>query len=144
MSCEAVTPLTTDRPSRTVSPHDDPYDSYPQHSYLLFSPPMRLLSARPQRKTAPLPGGAAVPQVTHTAPEDDYICCFCETALFFGTEKARKSAIRQRRAEIKRRETIRAKAKNVVEGRASFRIDDYDYGDADDHCGDDDGHGRCK
>ncbi len=103
---------------------------------------MRLLSARPQRKTAPLPGIPTTTQPVRPA-EDDFICCFCEMALFFGTEKARKRAIRSMRAEIKRKETIKTKAKNVAEGKGTFRDDDDDDYDDYDDCGDDDGHGRC-
>lgn len=104
---------------------------------------MRLLSARPQRKTAPLPGVTSSTQPIRPA-EDDYVCCFCEMALFFGTEKARKRAIRSIRAELRRKEVIKKKAKNVAEGKGSFRDDDDDDDDEYDDCGEDDGYGRCS
>jgi hypothetical protein len=137
--------LNIDRPSRSVSPHDDPYEPYPLQSSLLLPPPMRLLSARPQRKTAPLPGAAPVAQQVRPA-EDDYICCFCEMALFFGSEKLRKRAIRSRRAELKRKEAIKTKAKNVAKGKGMFRDDDDDDDyddDYEDDCQDGAGCGRC-
>ena len=97
---------------------------------------MRLLSIRPQRKTAPLPGTKVITQ-SHRPAEDDYICCFCELALFFGTERARKRAIRSMRAELQRKETIKTKAKNVAEGKGRFRAEDDDeYDDEEEDCRD--------
>ncbi|KAK8854731.1 hypothetical protein IAR55_003470 [Kwoniella newhampshirensis] len=86
---------------------------------------------------SPLPGTPA-PSTAVRPAEDDYICCFCEYDLFYGSEKARKRAIRQRRRELKRKEAIRLKAKNVAEGRGILKEesdegedDDDDYDDVD-------------
>lgn len=101
---------------------------------------MRFLATRPQRATVPLPG-APQRRVTVRPSEEDYICCFCEYDLYYGSEKARKRAIRRRRRELKRKEAIKAKAKNVAEGKGVFK-DDSEEDDEDDEC-DDDGHGQC-
>ncbi|KAK4684406.1 hypothetical protein P7C73_g5770, partial [Tremellales sp. Uapishka_1] len=124
------------RPTRTVSPHADPFEPWSHHNSLLFPPPMRFLSARPQRKTAPLPGQASAPTTVRPA-EDDYICCFCEFALFFGSEASRKKAIRARRQKLKRKDSIKAKAKGVTEGRNKLDEDEEEDG-----C-DEDGYGKC-
>ena len=133
--------LTPDRPSRKVLNPTDPYEPWPHHEFLLFPPPMRMLATRPQRKTAPLPGAAPGPQPTRAA-EDDFICTFCEIDLFFSTEKARKRAIRRLKAERKRKENIRNKAKDVADGKGTLKDDESDFDD-DYSCGDDDGTGRC-
>lgn len=67
-------------------------------------------------------------------------------ALFFGSEKLRKRAIRSRRAELKRKEAIKTKAKNVAKGKGMFRDDDDDDDyddDYEDDCQDGAGCGRC-
>jgi hypothetical protein len=49
------------------------------------------------------------------------------------------------KAEQKRKEQIKIKAKNVAEGKGTLKDDgdDYDDEEDDDWCGDGDGHGRC-
>ncbi|OWT38552.1 hypothetical protein C366_04485 [Cryptococcus neoformans Tu401-1] len=128
------------RPSRTVSPHRDPYEPWPNHFDLISPPSMRFLATRPQRTTVPLPG-APQRRVVLRPSEEDYICCFCEYDLYYGSEKARKRAIRRRRRELKRKDAIKAKAKNVAEGRGVLK-DDSEEDEEDDEC-DDDGHGQC-
>lgn len=96
---------------------------------------MRLLSARPQSNAStPLsrPG------------EDEFICCFCEYDLFYGTERQRRRAIRKRREEMKRKESIKVKAKNVADGKGKLNDeeDDDDYDDEEECV--DDGYGRCS
>ncbi|OCF31564.1 hypothetical protein I316_06763 [Kwoniella heveanensis BCC8398] len=143
------------RPSRTVSPHSDPYEPYSHHLSLFSPPSMAFLAARPRSSARP-----EQPFVVRPA-EDDYICSFCEYDLYYGSEKSRRLAIRRRRREIKRKETIKNKARNVAEGRGKLNDedDDGDYVsgeeddeyDEDDEDGDafadqacqDDGHGRC-
>lgn len=96
---------------------------------------MRILAARP--------GGLDV-----RPAEDDYICVSCQYALFYGTEARRKQAIRQRKAELKRREKLRARVLDVGLGHRSRRLsdedededDDDDYEDEEDDCE----HGRCS
>ncbi|WVQ95029.1 hypothetical protein IAU59_002121 [Kwoniella sp. CBS 9459] len=138
------------RPSRTVSPHSDPYEPYSHHLSLFAPPSMPFLAVRP--RTNFNPDG---PFVVRPA-EDDYICSFCEFDLYYGSEKSRRLAIRRRKREIKRKETIKNKARNVAEGRGKLNEnddeDDEDYGSgdedededdfADEKC-QDDGHGRC-
>ncbi|KAL1413339.1 hypothetical protein Q8F55_001098 [Vanrija albida] len=117
------------RPSRPV-PQEDPFAPWPSHGRYLFPPSMRVLSARV--------GKAARPA------EDEYICWSCEYALFYGAEAARKRAIKQRKAELRRREKLRARAYDVTHGRArghSHSSDD-DYDD-DEDCDEDEGHGKC-
>ncbi|WVO14365.1 hypothetical protein L204_101998 [Cryptococcus depauperatus] len=129
------------RPSRTVSPQGNPYEPWPHHYDLISPPSMPLLAARPQRITAPLPG---VPQRrTLVRPsEDDYICSFCEYDLYYGSERARRQAVRRRRSELKRKEAIKAKAKNVAEGRGVIKDETDEDEDEEGEC-DDDGHGQC-
>ncbi|KAL0247126.1 hypothetical protein I308_104161 [Cryptococcus tetragattii IND107] len=117
-----------------------PYEPWPNHFDLISPPSMRFLATRPQRATVPLPG-APQRRVTVRPSEEDYICCFCEYDLYYGSEKARKRAIRRRRRELKRKEAIKAKAKNVAEGKGVLK-DDSEEDDDDDEC-DDDGHGQC-
>lgn len=107
---------------------------------------MRVLSYVPRRKTAPLPGQPAPPPFVRP-PEDAFICTFCETALFFSTDKSRKRAVRMLKAEAKRKERLKEKAKSVAEGKGGLKAFDseYDDDDEDDECGDDDGCGlRCS
>ncbi|KLT44608.1 hypothetical protein CC85DRAFT_283543 [Cutaneotrichosporon oleaginosum] len=125
------------RPSRPI-PTTDPYEPWPGHSSLLFPPPMRVLAARPGGKDQ-RPG------------EDEYICWSCQYALFYGSEALRKHAIRQRRAEIKRREKLKARAREVATGTRPYRPggddDDEDYDDEEDEEDDDDDdacEGRCS
>ncbi|RXK35069.1 hypothetical protein M231_07689 [Tremella mesenterica] len=129
------------RSNRVFTPQNEPFESYASHANMLFPPPMRFLSARPRRKTAPLPG--APPIVPIRPAEDEYTCCFCDYALFFGSEKLRKWAIRERRREIKKKDVIKQKAKNVAEGKPMNDGQEDDYDD-DDDCEDDEEHDeRC-
>ena len=73
--------------------------------------------------------------------EDDYICCFCEMQLFYGSESTRRQAIRRLKKEQKRREIILTKAKSVAEGKGSHEEDLTDHEDGD-SCGEE-GYGRC-
>lgn len=143
MTCVDTFP---DRPSRPV-PVADPYEPWPHHAALLFPPSMRILAARPGGKDV-RPG------------EDEYICVSCQYTLTYGSEALRKQAIKQRKAELARREKLRARAYDATHG-GSHRVrrhshdgghggdgdeDDEDYEDEDeDGCGDedDDGAGRC-
>jgi hypothetical protein len=75
--------------------------------------------------------------------EDDYICCFCEYDLFYGSERRRKAAIRKRRQELKRKENIKNKAKNVAEGKGKINESEYEDGDDDGEC-EDQGYGKCS
>ncbi|TXT15619.1 hypothetical protein VHUM_00122 [Vanrija humicola] len=121
------------RPSRAVS-HESPYTSWPSHNRYLFPPSMRLLSARRGEKPAQRPA------------EDEYICWSCEYALFYGAEAARRHAIKQRKAELRRREKLRARAHDVAYGRIRrpHTDDDDEYDDEeDDGCSDEEGHGKC-
>jgi hypothetical protein len=72
------------------------------------------------------------------AAEDDYICCFCEYDLFFGSEAARKRAIRRRRRELKKRRDVKARARNIAEGKVDEPLDD------DEVCEGEDCHDRCS
>lgn len=131
-----------DRPNRKAATHIDPYEPYPHHESLLFPPPMRLLAAVPQRKTAPLPGTISETRPVRPA-EDDFICCFCEIDLFYSSEKVRKRAIRRLKEERRRKEHIRSKAKDVAEGKGTLKDEESDYDEDEEWCGDEDGHSRC-
>jgi len=88
---------------------------------------------------------AARPGSARVRPsEDDYICCFCEYDLFYGSESRRKAAIRKRRQELKRKENIKNKAKNVAEGKGKINEEsEYEDGDEDGECADE-GYGKCS
>jgi len=110
---------------------------------------MRVLAARPGGKDV-RPG------------EDEYICFSCQYGLFYGSEPQRKYAIKQRRAEIARRDKLRARVYDVTHGNRSRRHssdagndgegegegdededeDDYEDEEDDEPCGS--GHGRCS
>lgn len=93
---------------------------------------MRVLAARPGAKDA-RPG------------EDDYICWSCQYALFYGSEALRKNAIKQRRAEIKRREKLKARAREVATGTRPYRPGGDDDDEDDEEDDDDDAcEGRCS
>ncbi|OCF75928.1 hypothetical protein I204_03225 [Kwoniella mangroviensis CBS 8886] len=159
------------RPSRTVSPHGDPYEPYSSHLSLFNPPPMVFLATRTRHKPKALQASNELtvnndinvdynPDIRPN--EDDFICCFCEYDLYYSTESMRKKAIRKRKKEIKRKEMIKNKAKNVAEGKKSSLRNESDYDsqeedeedeeeededgfaeDSDqDNCHDD-GHGRC-
>ncbi|WVQ77688.1 hypothetical protein IAR50_007378 [Cryptococcus sp. DSM 104548] len=132
------------RPSRTVSPQGDPFEPYAYHFDLISPPSMRFLATRPERVTAPLPGAPQKRTLVRPS-EDDYVCCFCEYDLYYGSERARRRAIRSRKAELKRKEAIKTKAKNVAEGRGTFKneSDEEDEEDEDEEGCEDDGHGHC-
>jgi hypothetical protein len=127
--------------SRTILSGDSS-EPYPHHASLLFPPPMRLLAARPQRKIAPMSGSTTQSQPVR-ASEEDYVCCFCEMDLFYGTETARRRAIRRLKAEQKRKEQIKIKAKNVAEGKGTLKDEEDDYEDDEEWCGEGDAQGRC-
>ena len=87
---------------------------------------MRLLAARPATKDGP--------SIPIRPLEDDFVCFFCEYALYYGSEQLRRKAIRAIRAEIKRKEAIKIKAKNVAEGKGLANdLDPAD--DCDSRCG---------
>lgn len=98
---------------------------------------------------------SARPDSSRTRPsEDEYICCFCEYDLFYGSEARRKAAIRKRKQELKRKEIIKNKAKNVAEGKGKNNEEsEYEGGDGEEEGegdGDDDiecqdgGYGKCS
>ncbi|ORY35486.1 hypothetical protein BCR39DRAFT_591955 [Naematelia encephala] len=131
------------RLSRMVSPQGDPFEPYPHHESLAFPPPMRLLAVRPPSKATSVSGQPNPVRLVRPS-EDDFICWFCEYELFFGSENARRRAVRRLRAEVRRKESIKAKAKNVAEGRGNLREDEESFDEDDDECGDDHSHGRCS
>ncbi|WVR09533.1 hypothetical protein IAU60_006602 [Kwoniella sp. DSM 27419] len=124
------------RPTRMVSPHSNPYEPYPHHLTLLSPPSMMFLAARPRPK-----GSVATDELYTVRPgEDEYICSVCEYDLYYGSEKLRRAAVRRRKREIKRKQTIQNRAKNVAEGKGKIDEDEDDYetgedGDEEDHSG---------
>ncbi|WWC71501.1 uncharacterized protein I206_105459 [Kwoniella pini CBS 10737] len=133
------------RPSRTVSPHGDPYEPYASHMSLFNPPPIMFLATRPKRRVTNSNGEEVMMNMDIRPNEDDFICCFCEYDLYYSTEAQRKKAIRRRRKEIKRKELIKSKAKNVAEGEDEYddEEDDDAFAGDDGDCHGDDGHGRC-
>ena len=141
-----------DRPSRIPGTHGDPLEPYPWHDNLLFPPSMAFLSARPASRTRSddvQVDAAGVAPMTVRPAEDDYLCTFCEYALYYGTEAERKRAIRMRRRELKRKQTIKNRARNVAEGKGKGNLgreeEDEEEWDEEDECEDGDGcTGRCS
>lgn len=101
----------------------DPFEPYPWHGSLLFPPPMKFLAARPKSWFAAGQAPIARPA------EDDYLCCLCEYELFFGSEQARRRAIRRRREELRKKNDIKARAKNVTEGKGKLGREDEEEDD---------------
>lgn len=105
---------------------------------------MRILAARP--------GGRDIRPGDH-----EYICVSCQYALFYGSERLRKEAIKQRKAELARREKLRARVLEAGQGNRSRRHssdtndkddeeDEEDYEDGDEDAEGDEchgAHGRC-
>lgn len=104
---------------------------------------MRFLSTRPRTRH---PGPSGQPQPVRPS-EEDYVCTFCEYTLFYGSEEARKRAIRARRRELRRKQTIKNRAKNVADGKGKGNLgredDDWDE-DEDGDAGTEGCHGRCS
>lgn len=105
---------------------------------------MRFLSTRPRTRN-PGPSGQPQPQ---RPSEEDYICTFCEYTLFYGSEEARKRAIRSRRRELRRKQTIKTRAKNVADGKGKGNLgreeDDWDEDEDGGEGGAEGCHGRCS
>jgi hypothetical protein len=102
---------------------------------------MRFLSTRPHTRT-PGPTGQLPPS---RPSEEDYICTFCEYTLFYGSEEARKRAIRFRRRELRRKQTIKTRAKNVADGKGKGNLGrEEDEWDEDEEDGGEGCHGRCS
>jgi len=132
-----------------IADNSDQPDIYALMSSLLFPSPTKFLAARPKRKTANLPGtNSSIPPVNPTSTaippnskvDEEYVCCFCEHALFYSTEAARKRAIKDRKKELRRKEKIQARAKDVIEGRR--RNEEGEDEDWDDECDEDEDEAR--
>lgn len=76
---------------------------------LFFPPPTRFLNARP--------GGKQPKENEIAANSDEYVCCFCEYDLFYGSEALMEKTIRRRKKVLERRSKASAKARNVVDGK---------------------------
>ncbi|WWC90635.1 uncharacterized protein L201_005571 [Kwoniella dendrophila CBS 6074] len=132
------------RPSRTVSPHGDPYEPYSSHLSLFNPPSMMFLATRTRKKVNNQQDQAETINMDVRPNEDDFICCFCEYDLYYSTESRRKQAIRRRKKEIKRKELIKNKAKNVAEGKKGSLKNNNNDGDSDYDSQDDDNHSRSR
>lgn len=60
--------------------------------------------------------------------------------MFYSTEAARKRAIKDRKKELRRKEKIQARAKDVIEGRR--RNEEGEDEDWDDECDEDEDEAR--
>jgi hypothetical protein len=94
---------------------------------LFFPPPTRFLNARPGKPGSANVGTDQLGSSASDAPEgttqptdvanDEYICCFCEYDLFFGSAASLDKGIRRRKKLLERREKVHEKAKGVVDGK---------------------------
>jgi hypothetical protein len=131
--------------------HGDPLEPYPWHDTLLFPPSMAFLSARPASRADAGDvevDAAGIAPMTVRPSEDDYLCTFCEYALYYGTEAERKRAIRMRRRELKRKQTIKNRARNVAEGKGKGNLgreeEDEEWDEEGCEGGEGGCHGRCS
>lgn len=88
-------------------------------SMLFFPPPTRFLNAKPGRKGAPESADARreMPARSTAETDEEYVCCFCEYDLFFGSEQAMDKAVRRRKKVLDRRQKAQEKAKGVMAGK---------------------------
>ncbi|GHJ90235.1 hypothetical protein NliqN6_6637 [Naganishia liquefaciens] len=88
-------------------------------SMLFFPPPTRFLNANTGTKDTTHADGrrreTARPAAETT--EEEYVCCFCEYDLFFGSEQAMFKAVRRRKKVLERRQKAQEKAKGVMAGK---------------------------
>lgn len=106
-------------------------------SMLFFPPPTRFLNAKPGRKDVGAEGRrretAARPGADPT--DEEYVCCFCEYDLFFGSDQAMDKAVRRRKKVLERRQKAQEKAKGVMAGkglRTKSKSGGGDGGDSED------------
>ncbi|OCH96359.1 hypothetical protein OBBRIDRAFT_743872 [Obba rivulosa] len=86
----------------------------------LLSPlPLRFLSAElpPRRRKSAERAPPPMPSIT--SPLDEWICPFCEYALFYGEEQAFQRAVRNRKKILRRRRRARERAAAAASGAAS-------------------------
>jgi len=95
--------------------------------------PLRFLSAEiPPRRRKKAPGVQPTSQLTN--PTDEWICAFCEYALFYGDELEYRRAIRNRKKILRRRRRARERAAAAASGNSTAKAteknglanDDYD------------------
>lgn len=100
---------------------------------LFFPPPTRFLAARPPKKRAEAEadGGAPPPanvNESEAAPlpvdpaDEEYVCCFCEYDLFFGSNASMEKGIRRRKKLLERKAKASEKAKGVLEGKGLGKL----------------------
>jgi hypothetical protein len=92
-------------------------------SMLFFPPPTRFLNAKPGRKDAGAEVRRREPAARPGADQTDeeYVCCFCEYDLFFGSDQAMYKAVRRRKKVLERRQKAQEKAKGVMAGKGLGR-----------------------
>lgn len=94
---------------------------------LFFPPPTRFLNARPRPKGRgegldyrSTVAKSEPPQPNSINPEtgeEEYVCCFCEHDLLFGSNALMLKAVRRRKKLLERRTKASEKAKGVVDGK---------------------------
>jgi hypothetical protein len=90
-------------------------------SMLFFPPPTRFLNSKPRRsedETQGKPARRREPaRPSAEATDEEYVCCFCEYDLFFGSEQAMDKAVRRRKKVLERRQKAQEKAAGLIAGR---------------------------
>lgn len=106
-------------------------------SMLFFPPPTRFLNARSGHKETSDAAGRRreTPRPAADPTDEEYVCCFCEYDLFFGSDQAMDKAVRRRKKVLERRQKAQEKAKGVMAGkglRGKSKSTGGDGGESDD------------
>ncbi|GLB43287.1 hypothetical protein LshimejAT787_1301880 [Lyophyllum shimeji] len=114
-------------PSR-LPHHSSPADANANNSNLLSPLPLRFLSADipPRRRGSgggKKSGGSVQAVGSLTNPSEEWICAFCEYALFYGDEEGSyRRAVRNRKKILRRRRRARERAAAAASGAANSTL----------------------
>lgn len=91
---------------------------------LFFPPPTRFLKARSGKSTAGTARDANASEPAEASNpnsgdpnNEEYMCCFCEYDILFGSDRLLERGIRRRKKLLERRDKVNEKAKGVVDGK---------------------------
>lgn len=116
---------------------------------LLFPPPTRFLSATPRHKSRRSGNGSEPAPLGATVSSDEYVCVFCDYALFYSPdENRRRRTVGKRKKLLARRRRAKERASRGVAGKGktlapiSRTQDDED--DEEDLCDGEEEGGKCR
>lgn len=106
--------LALDVPTRLLSEQPPSTTTNPASllANLLFPPPIRFLSAQPARYRS----SNATPPGPDDPTSEDYVCCFCDYELFYGSSAQSKKAVEKRKKMLARRRRAKERASGVANG----------------------------